>query len=480
MHQAPSPRHVHHTSRNPGRPGTGASTGGSPNHAHEDSTCCYQPACWPRPSSARRACRRRATRPPTDARPPRRRRRHELVRRAANSARPAPTAWIPIAVVGRRRHGLATVGHRQRRLRRRHVQQRRLARPACTRARTNLAAFCLADGKLAQHLHRQLRRRPGERPDHRRHQPLRGRELHHAQRRGLEPPGQAERQHRCSGSPASPRPIPAIPAASAGDRRRPGPRLLQRPVCSTPAVTSARSAPAPAVGQSTIVGNAAGFNRQRHADRRSPVAPTRRSSPSRSARTASGLPRWHLHHRARATARDQLAKRRPSPPAPSSRRQPRTIGAHVRSTSLADQQQTTSFVAVGPAIGGVGHRPPPASPSAANGTPSLERHQPQGRRQRRRGHRQPGLLRDVEGLRDQQRPEHWSGSTRRQAVGNGQLHAVPATTAAAGHAGRVRPGPGQQRASWPLVTSPPSAPRPTSTAWRSSPDRGAPLHHSPW
>ena len=84
-------------------------------------------------------------------------------------------------LVGRRRHRRRLGRHRQRRLRRRHLQQRRLPdRP--DRGARQPGGVLPGRRQRAQHVQRQLRR-PGQRPGHRRHEPVRRRELHHPQRR---------------------------------------------------------------------------------------------------------------------------------------------------------------------------------------------------------------------------------------------------------------------------------------------------------
>ena len=85
-------------------------------------------------------------------------------------------------LVGRRRHRRGHGRHRQRRLRRRHLQQRRVPdRP--DRGARQPGGVLPGRRQRAEHVQRQLRWRPGQRPGHRRHEPVRGRQLHHPQRR---------------------------------------------------------------------------------------------------------------------------------------------------------------------------------------------------------------------------------------------------------------------------------------------------------
>ncbi len=170
-------------------------------------------------------------------------------------------------LVGRRRHRRGLGRHRQRRLRRRHVQQRGLPdRP--DRGARQPGRVLPGRRQRAEHVQRQLRWRPGQRPGHRRDEPVRGRELHHPQRRGLEPPGQAQRQP-ASATPASPR-SPSrlrVPAASRLPRTACWPSPTPRPpASSTPAATSARSAPAPAWASRPGRGQRGRLHRERHAD----------------------------------------------------------------------------------------------------------------------------------------------------------------------------------------------------------------------
>ena len=107
------------------------------------------------------------------------------------------------------------------------------------------------------------------------------------QRRGLEPPGQAQRRHRRPRHSFSPDPIPA-PAANPP----PPAGVLDLAYSGATGVLYAggdfgKIGTAAGIGQSTKVDNAAGFNANGTLTARSPAAPTRRSSRSPSAPTAT-------------------------------------------------------------------------------------------------------------------------------------------------------------------------------------------------
>ena len=242
---------------------------------------CSQPECWPQPSSGRRAPRRRPRRPrrprprPCPARPAAPRR----ARLKAGPRQPDPIASWGVdgianaaVVIG----NVVYVGG---------TFSNAVSPTGQTAAHANLAGVLPGRRQRAEHVQRQLRRRSGQRPGHRRCQPLRGRELHHPQRR----------RPRTAWSRSTPAASATPPSPRSPSRLRPVARLVTdgvlalayapRPASSTPVVTSARSARVPAAA-SPPSSTMRPASRRTARSPRSPVRPTRRSSRSPSAQTA--------------------------------------------------------------------------------------------------------------------------------------------------------------------------------------------------
>ena len=268
--------HVHH-SRRTGGPGPAPDRRISPSCASPSR--CSQPECWPRPSSGRRAARRRPRRPRP---PPPTRRPAARLRRPPARPRPALTAADPIASWGVDGTAVAVGDHRQRRLRRRHLHQRRLPdrRDACARQPGGVLPG--RRQRCSTRFTRQLRRRPVNALTTDGTSLFVGGNFTTLNGAAVEPPGEAQRPDRCPSTPASPR---ARSRSTAAATPTDGVLALaySDTACSTPVVTSARSATGAGMGQSTgrergrlqranrrVTGWSAGARQEGRVDRRQP------------------------------------------------------------------------------------------------------------------------------------------------------------------------------------------------------------------
>ena len=170
------------------------------------------------------------------------------------------------------------------------VQQRRVPDRCSPLARDKLAAFCLADGNAGHELRRPTSAPPrslGEHAGHRRHEPVRRRQLPRTAR------------PRTAWSSSTPAPAPGDTSFALIRFRPPGPprrtagrarhALLRAPASSTPAGDFGKIGAAGGP-TSRLVGNAAGFNRPRvRWTGWFAVGPTRRWSRSPSALTTPAV-----------------------------------------------------------------------------------------------------------------------------------------------------------------------------------------------